>query len=257
MPRVKGRSTNVIITEYDLPRPTIEPHDVIVVDGNVWYTNFGEQFLGKLDPKTGKHTEFAMKQFRPGFPDGNLDLSIDKDSNLWVGMMYQGAIAKFDPQDRELPVSGRSRRSGIKDDSQLNMVTNRIEVDGKIWINDAGPRPCSASISPPASSRSWIRSTRCPAAAAGYSIYDVRADSQNNAFVTDFQKNHLVKIDAKTLKFTVYQTGTQVSRNRRGRIDEQDRFWFAQYRGNKITMFDTKEETYAGVRAADAVHASL
>ena len=64
LPRVKGRGTNVIITEYDLPRQTIEPHDVIVVDGTVWYTNFGEQFLGKLDPKTGKHTEFAMQQFR-------------------------------------------------------------------------------------------------------------------------------------------------------------------------------------------------
>jgi virginiamycin B lyase len=42
LPRIKGRGTNVIITEYDLPRPTIEPHDVIVADGSVWYTNFGE-----------------------------------------------------------------------------------------------------------------------------------------------------------------------------------------------------------------------
>ena len=31
LPRVKGRGTNVIITEYDLPRATIEPHDVIIV----------------------------------------------------------------------------------------------------------------------------------------------------------------------------------------------------------------------------------
>ena len=76
----------------------------------------------------------------------------------------------------------------------------------------------------------------------GYSIYDVRADSQNNVYVTDFQKNYLIKVDAKTGKFTAYQTGTPQSRNRRGRIDDQDRFWFAQYRGNKIAMLDTKEE---------------
>ena len=37
LPRVKGRGTNVIITEYDLPRATIEPHDVIVVNGEAWY----------------------------------------------------------------------------------------------------------------------------------------------------------------------------------------------------------------------------
>src|SRR5262249_25738746 len=82
MPPVKGRSTNVIITEYDLPRPTIEPHDVIVVNGEAWYTNFGEQFLGKIDPKTGKHTEYAMPELRKGFPSGNLDLGIDREGHL-------------------------------------------------------------------------------------------------------------------------------------------------------------------------------
>ena len=30
LPRPTGRATHVIVTEYDLPRPTIEPHDVIV-----------------------------------------------------------------------------------------------------------------------------------------------------------------------------------------------------------------------------------
>ena len=52
LPRVKGRGTHVLITEYDLPRKTIEPHDVIVdAQGQVWYSNFGEMFLGKLDPE--------------------------------------------------------------------------------------------------------------------------------------------------------------------------------------------------------------
>ena len=30
MPRPTGRATHVIVTSYDLPRPTIEPHDVVV-----------------------------------------------------------------------------------------------------------------------------------------------------------------------------------------------------------------------------------
>ena len=30
LPRLTGRSTHVIITEYDLPKPTRQPHDVIV-----------------------------------------------------------------------------------------------------------------------------------------------------------------------------------------------------------------------------------
>ena len=61
LPRPTGAATRVIYTEYDLPRETIEPHDVIV-DGNgmVWYSSFGEQNLGRLDPKTGKVTEFPI-----------------------------------------------------------------------------------------------------------------------------------------------------------------------------------------------------
>ena len=43
LPRPSGRATHVLITEYDLPRPTIEPHDVVIDgDGIAWYTNFGE-----------------------------------------------------------------------------------------------------------------------------------------------------------------------------------------------------------------------
>ena len=40
-PRPKGRATKVIMTEWDLPRPTIEPHDVVVDSkGMAWFSNF-------------------------------------------------------------------------------------------------------------------------------------------------------------------------------------------------------------------------
>ena len=56
--RPKGDATHVIYTEYDLPKRTRQPHDVIVdSSGMVWYASFGEQILGKLDPRTGKVTE--------------------------------------------------------------------------------------------------------------------------------------------------------------------------------------------------------
>src|SRR5206468_1732157 len=39
LPRVKGKGTRVVITEYDLPRRPLMPHDVIVDrDGVVWYS---------------------------------------------------------------------------------------------------------------------------------------------------------------------------------------------------------------------------
>src|ERR1051325_1386653 len=61
LPRPSGRATRVIYTEYDLPRETISPPDVIVdAQGIAWYSSFGEQNLGRLDPHTGKATEFPI-----------------------------------------------------------------------------------------------------------------------------------------------------------------------------------------------------
>src|SRR2546427_58654 len=96
LPRPTGRSTCVVITESDLPRPTIQPHDVIVdPDGAAWYCNFGEQTLGKLDPRTGRVTEYRVPELKPGFPTGALSVRFDRDSNLWLGMMLQVEHVSF------------------------------------------------------------------------------------------------------------------------------------------------------------------
>src|SRR5438270_9240759 len=49
LPRVSGKSTRVVITEYQLPRKPLMPHDVIVdAEGIVWFSMFDEQFLGRF-----------------------------------------------------------------------------------------------------------------------------------------------------------------------------------------------------------------
>ncbi|MGB8514046.1 MAG: carboxypeptidase regulatory-like domain-containing protein, partial [Pseudolabrys sp.] len=73
LPRPKGRDTRAIVTEYDMVRPTTEPHDILVdKEGNVWYTDFGEMFIGKFDPKTLKLTEYPIKKFKDKAPTGLL-----------------------------------------------------------------------------------------------------------------------------------------------------------------------------------------
>src|SRR6516165_1878360 len=62
--RPSGRATRVIVTEFDMAPPTTEPHDVIVdAQGMVWYSDFGELFISKFDPKTLKLTEYPVKEF--------------------------------------------------------------------------------------------------------------------------------------------------------------------------------------------------
>jgi streptogramin lyase len=93
--RPKGRATAVIYTDYDLPREEMAPHDVMMdKDGTVWFSSFGEQNLGRLDPATGKVTEFPYPKHRDNFPTGSLGLRADSAGNLWLGNMYQATIVK-------------------------------------------------------------------------------------------------------------------------------------------------------------------
>jgi virginiamycin B lyase len=101
--RPTGRATRAIITEYDMPRPTTEPHDVLVdAHGMVWYSDFGELFISKFDPKTLKLTEYPVKEFKPGAPVGNLSLEFDKRGTLWFDTMFQGSLGNLDPKSGEI-----------------------------------------------------------------------------------------------------------------------------------------------------------
>ena len=80
------------------PRKTMQPHDAVMGDdGYVWITNFGENSIERLDPKSGAVKEYTYAQTRPGpYSNGNLDIEFDKDGMIWLGMMNQTGISKFD-----------------------------------------------------------------------------------------------------------------------------------------------------------------
>ena len=97
-PRPTGKSTQAIITTYDLPDQAA-PHDTLLdKDGNVWFSDFQHQFISKLDPKTGKVTRYPVPMSKPGFPTGGLMITMDKDGNIWEAMMGQAEIAELDPK---------------------------------------------------------------------------------------------------------------------------------------------------------------
>jgi len=242
LPRPSGAATRVIYTEYDLPREMISPHDVIV-DGNgtVWYSSFGEQNLGRLDPKTGKVTEFPILEHKPGFPTGGLGLRSDRDGNLWLGNMYQATIVKFDRKAetfRFWPLQGEQNI----DAAQINMVSPQSShVDGKVWSQNNGFAGVHRLDIATGTIETWQ-----PFKDAGepHNIYDVIPDSQNNAYFTDFRQRHIGRIDAKTGEVKLFAVPTPASAPRRGMMDAQDRLWFAEYRGDRIAMFDTKTEQF-------------
>jgi hypothetical protein len=146
--RPTGRATRVIITEYDLPRKIIQPHDVIVdADGMVWFSHFGEQFLSKLDPQSCAVTEFPIPEQKPGFPTGTLDLEADEDGNLWIGLMYQSGIGQISVRRKNSRSSYSSRMAKKYDPTGAHFADRQQDRRQNLgeelrWVVDMAAR-CS------------------------------------------------------------------------------------------------------------------
>jgi streptogramin lyase len=239
-PRPRGKATHAVITEYDLPAKTRQPHDVAVdSEGMIWYISFGEQILGKLDPKTGKTTEFPIPVLKPGSPRGELALRPDEDGNLWMGMMYQGGVAKFDRKTEKFQTWSIPEEFN-KDYTQINQVSpNHAKVDGKVWLQDAGTYAIFR-LDPVTGKFERFKPFPDPSP----NVYDISPDEQNNLYFTVFGSDKVGRIDARSREISIYQTPTPNSNPRRGALDSQGRFWFGEWGSSKIGMFDTKTSTF-------------
>jgi len=242
LPRPKGQGTRAIITEYDLPRATSEPHDVVVdPDGIAWYCDFGDQFIGSVDPKTGKVTEYELPELKTGSPLGSLDLELDPEGNLWVAMMYQAGIAKFDRKTRTVRAFPIPREWQTGSTQQSMVTPTRSNVDGKVWTNNQDTH----AIYRLDLATGKFENLGEMKDAAGKSVngYGIPADKDNNLYLLEFGGARIARVDAKTAQATVYDTPTARSRPRRGRVDEQNRLWFGEYGANAIGMFDPEAKT--------------
>ena len=241
LPRPKGRATKVIITEYDLPRSLIQPHDVVTDEqGMVWFTHFAEQFLGKMDPKTGKVWEFPLPVLKANQPMGTLDLKTDKDGNIWIGMMYQGGIARFDRKTETFKVWSLPAEWQNDATQTGHLDPTSLHIDGKVWVKNSNGSQI-LRFEPATEKWESLGSFSNPDGRR-MGVYGIPADRDNNVYLLDFQSSYIGRIDAKTGKLTAYRGEIANSRPRRGAVDDQNRLWFAEYGGNSIGMFDPKSE---------------
>ena len=242
--RPAGRATRVIITEYDLPRKTIAPHDVRTdAEGMVWYSNFVEPFLGRLDPATGEHTEYAYPVLKPGFPTGALAMEPDGDGNWWLALMFQGGLTKFNIKTttfERFPIPAAVNN----DATQQSMVMPRQwHVDGKVWSNEVSKQSI-LRLDVATGKYESIEPFALMPDRTSHSPYGLAADAENNLFFMDFGDQNIGRIDGKSGKVTLYQTPTPNSRPRRTMLDPSGHLWFAEFAANKVAMFDIERETF-------------
>ena len=229
MPRPKGKATRVIYTMYDLPRQDASPHDeVLDAQGNVWYSDFNSQFLGKLDPKTGKVVEYQVPQRRYGqIAQGGLQIDIDREGRIYYANMSQMQIVRFNPKTEKMETFQPPVAESQMGDAHLTMIDPAFQhVDGKLWTNivfDAGEAGGTWHVD--LSTNTWTK-VAYPPGSPSARAYDIVADSKNNMYGMHMTNDKLWRTDARTLKTVWFDFPTKGGGGcRRGHIDSEDRLW--------------------------------
>jgi streptogramin lyase len=245
LPRPKGKATQVIYTTYDLPRPDASPHDeVFDADGNLWYSDFNSQFIGKLDPKSGKAVDYRIPQNRFGqIAQGGLQIDIDKEGRIYFANMSQMQIIRFDPKTEKMETFKPPIPESDLGDGHLTMIDPASQhVDGKLWTNVAfATGEAGGTWHVDLKTNTWTRVTYPPGSPLAMA-YDVVADSKNNMVGMHMNNDKLWVTDGKTLETTWYDFPVKGAGCRRGHIDSQDRLWCGVFHGNALAMFDSKTQ---------------
>ena len=245
LPRPKGRATRVVITEYELPRATIAPHDVRTdAAGHVWYSNFVENDLGELDPKTGANRDYPIPVLKPGFPTGSLDLEADAEGNLWLALMFQTGLARFDMKTetfRIFPVDGalERRRHAVVDGDAALSGRRRQGLDQRRGAAvDHAARSCE-----PENISASIRSHFCrKGGCTRPTAWRPMPRTISTSWISP------TRISAGSMPRPAPPRSIRRRPQNPGRagamLDDHGRLWFTEFAANKLAMFDIKAETF-------------
>ena len=286
LPRPTGEATQVVITEFDLPR-TDRPlhfdngsdwsfgtpsrfigraaHDVWLDDaGMVWMADdmVPERTFAKLDPGTGKVTDYALKG-EDGKSIGTHSVVVDHIGKVWA-TGEEGNFAMLNSRTGEL--KSFPRRTGMRP-----AVGGTLDVDskGNPWATstngaiklDAATGEYTHYEGPPAPEGV------CGAECGGWGTYGIAIDRDDNAWVTNPGLDRLLKVDGRTGQVTavtlaplVTPETTEIDRQRRLTVragqnsaptghkaprrlaadPNADLLWVALYTSDRLARINTK-----------------
>ena len=137
MPYPTGPATQVIVTEYELPRLYLAPHDVAqAADDQLWYSPHRGPRIGRLDPATGITGEVYLP-VEEGCIPGTHWITVVNDNEIWSSQNWTHTLTRIDPETEELHMirpPARLMDDGTPRECNRPMGGNwAVAPDGYIW----------------------------------------------------------------------------------------------------------------------------
>jgi len=238
-------STNIVVTEYALPRGGerelymlrgdrrfVWPHDVIMNNQYAYYTDHFSYMIGQVDVKTGATRELsfpvptgagrtmAIDDGRPGQPGGGAhELQFDQQGNVIVGM--DNGTVKYDPKyDKFVGWPTGRAMFGLDPQGNAWYLDRKTSQLTKLDTSDPNVKPTSYVIP------------------KNQGIYDTDTDSKGRTDLYIWVEGKIGIFDPRTVEYAEYKVPTPMAGPRRGQIDGQDRLWAAEFYAGQVLMFD-------------------
>jgi streptogramin lyase len=228
-PSPRGASTRVVVTEYELPRKLLAPHDVHGdSQGNIWYTPHRSPYIGKLDPGTG-----AVKEYRvpdtPGALPGTHRVWVDKADVVWVSENWSHNLTRFDPRTEQF------KQFPFETDDPLNSPGfSNFHMDSEGFVYETAFRNVVRIDSRSGKVVQKFPFTRINSTYDNIVSFDDRYWSGGQTGT-----GLLGLLDRKTGQLWELETRTPVSSPARGGFDLQGNAWFGG-RGGMLIKLDPK-----------------
>jgi streptogramin lyase len=210
LPRPTGESARIVVTEYDLSRPDMPgwimehngtdwsegtpsrwngraAHDVAIdKGGSVWFADDAtpERTLGKLDPGTGRITEYKLAD-QANAAESSHALVFDKAGNIWFANGTEGSPTKFDPE------TGKFFRFPRPQDVPFSGDFITLDTKGNVW----SPHREGAFKLDPLTGKYTNYSDR-----PGKANYDLAADEEDKVWVSKPGGNDMEIVDSHSGK---------------------------------------------------------
>jgi virginiamycin B lyase len=146
-----------------------------------------------------------------------------------------GLLHKFDPKTETFTPAQMPKGA----------ITQFLAIgptDGKIWSGFGTFYRVDPKTMKPDFEFDWTKAPNLPP--GPHSGYEVAVDPKGNPWITDFGGSYVVGVDVATKQAKFFKTPTVFSQPRRGKIDPLGRYWFGEYTGDKVGMFDTRREKF-------------
>ncbi|MBI3949850.1 MAG: carboxypeptidase regulatory-like domain-containing protein [Acidobacteria bacterium] len=233
--------TDVIIYEFDPPKPDFYPHDICVDSkSRIWAADMGNDVLEMLDPKT---EEWKLYPY-PVKKAGAHSIIESPDGKIWIVLQVANQIASFDPSTEEF------RLYRVPDPGKMSIGprphTHVFDSKGNLWYTEIAANRVS-KLEPKTGHITVYDLPEQPDLfrdSFWLWPYGIAIDSQDSIYYSKLGGNRIGKIDSSSGKIEEYEMPIPYSGPRRLDTDSKGNLWVPAFTIGKLYRFDPQTKQF-------------